>query len=152
VSFRGKFKTLASSDFYDPERIYSRTITNGASDMRALLEDAEAFCGRWSDDARKKYNTVMAVEEISAVIIDQAFKSGPGEYIIISLIAMENGDFHLHVRDNANFFNPLAIASRKIQSENESDLDGLGILMIKSVARELFYRRYRGFNTLMICI
>jgi hypothetical protein len=56
------------------------------------------------------------------------------------------------VRDNADFFNPLATDVRKIRSENDENLSGLGVLIIKSVSRSVFYRRYRGFNTLVICI
>ena len=40
-----------------------------------------------------------------------------------------------------------------INPEDEAfDMDGMGVLVIKKRAKEFFYRRYQGFNTLIIKI
>jgi putative MATE family efflux protein len=137
----------------DPSRTYSRTITNAAEDIGALVSEVADFCDKWGGDAQKKFHTMIAAEEIATIIIDHATASARGRnmHINISIIAADDGDFYMHVRDNADFFNPLAMDVRKIRSENEDceNLNGLGVLIIKSVAKSMFYRRYRGFNTLV---
>jgi anti-sigma regulatory factor (Ser/Thr protein kinase) len=144
--------TARRENRYDPRRIFSRTITGAARDVGELVSGVKEFCGRWSGDERKTYNTMAVTEEIAAVIIGNAFRNNHDEYISISLIAMEDGGFHLHVRDNANFFNPLAIRAHKIQDDSGDDLSGVEMFIIKNLAEKLFYRRYRGFNTLVIYI
>jgi hypothetical protein len=151
AGWRGKWagrKANAS----DPLRAYSRTIAGTAKDIGALVSEVAEFCDKWSADAQKKYHTVMAAEEVAALIIGRAAAPGRGMYVNISLIASEDGDFYLHVRDNADFFNPLAMDVRKVRSEKDENLSGLGVLIIKGVSKSVFYRRYRGFNTLAICI
>ena len=37
-----------------------------------------------------------------------------------------------------------------ISLEEGTGLDAIGVKMIKSKAKEFFYRRYAGFNTLMV--
>ena len=56
----------------------------------------------------------------------------------------------LHLRDNAKAFNPFDMDTEGISLEDGSGLDALGIKMIKNKAKEFFYRRYAGFNTLVI--
>ena len=42
------------------------------------------------------------------------------------------------------------MAKRKTELGLGRGLDALGIKMIKSKAKEFFYRRYAGFNTLVV--
>jgi hypothetical protein len=151
AGWRGKW-AMRQAVASDPQRTYSRTISGAAEDIGALVSEVAEFCDRWSGDAQKKYHTMIAAEEVAAVITGQAAPLARDTYVHVSLIAAEDGDFYLHVRDNADFFNPLAMDVRKIRSESDENLSGLGVLIIKSVSRSVFYRRYRGFNTLVICI
>ena len=45
---------------------------------------------------------------------------------------------------------PFALDTDGISLEKGRGLDALGIKMIKSKAKEFFYRRYAGFNTLVV--
>ena len=56
----------------------------------------------------------------------------------------------LHLRDNAKEFNPFDLDTDRISLENGTGLDAIGVKMIKSKAKEFFYRRYAGFNTLVV--
>ncbi len=42
--------------------------------------------------------------------------------------------------------------TENISLERETGLDAIGVKMIKSKAKEFFYRRYAGFNTLVVRI
>ena len=58
----------------------------------------------------------------------------------------------LHLRDNAEEFNPFDMNTDEINLEDGTGLDAIGIKMIKSKAKSFFYRRYAGFNTLVVQI
>ncbi|MDO5131762.1 MAG: MATE family efflux transporter [Eubacteriales bacterium] len=71
-------------------------------------------------------------------------------YIQITVLAMENGSFELHLRDNAVEFNPFSLEGGSVL-ESE-DLDATGILLIRKRSKKFFYRRFQGFNTLVISV
>ena len=71
-------------------------------------------------------------------------------YIQITIVPHEDGTVTIHIRDSAREFNPFALDTDGISLEKGRGLDALGIKMIKSKAKEFFYRRYAGFNTLVV--
>jgi hypothetical protein len=64
----------------------------------------------------------------------------------------EDGLLELHLRDDATTFNPFDMDTKKASLEGDFDMDSMGVLVIKKRAREFFYRRYQGFNTLIVKI
>lgn len=89
------------------------------------------------------------MEEVCAVILNQPFPSNEG-YIQFTIVPHDDGTITLHLRDNAKAFNPFDLDTENISLETGTGLDAIGIKMIKSKAKEFFYRRYAGFNTLVI--
>lgn len=71
-------------------------------------------------------------------------------FIQITVLALDDGTFELHLRDNAVEFNPFSLEGGYVLDSD--DLDATGILMIRRRAREFFYRRFQGFNTLVITV
>jgi anti-sigma regulatory factor (Ser/Thr protein kinase) len=150
TALAGGYGAVSSEDAGDSRRVFSRTITADIGDIDELMTGAGRFCDVWQADEDRKYHVIMAVEEIAAVIISHAFRKEAGEYINISIVAPGDGGFQIHVRYNADFFNPFAMATSRIRPEDEEGLDGLGVFMIKSFSKKFFYRSYWGFNTLVI--
>ena len=72
--------------------------------------------------------------------------------IEITLAAEDQGVFALHIRDTARSFNPFALETEKASEDGGFDMDAMGMRVIKSKAREFFYRRYGGFNSLVVKI
>ena len=64
----------------------------------------------------------------------------------------EGGVLELHLRDDATTFNPFTLDTSRASRDEAFDMDGMGVLVIKKRAKEFFYRRYQGFNTLIIKI
>ena len=64
----------------------------------------------------------------------------------------KSGVLELHLRDDATTFNPFALDTSRASRDEDFDMDGMGVLVIKKRAKEFFYRRYQGFNTLIIKI
>ena len=71
-------------------------------------------------------------------------------FIQITVLALNDGTFELHLRDNAIEFNPFSLEGGYVLDSD--DLDATGILMIRRRAKEFFYRRFQGFNTLIITV
>ena len=65
---------------------------------------------------------------------------------------LKSGVLELHLRDDATTFNPFALDTSRASRDEDFDMDGMGVLVIKKRAKEFFYRRYQGFNTLIIKI
>ncbi len=123
-------------------RVYHKTIDNQGEDFSQLTQEVESFCEQWSADFKQQYYVNLTVEEICQAIILNGFRGQGNEYIELTLIAMADNSFELHIRDNAVDFNPFGM--------QEEGLDAIGVNMVKSKAKDFFYRRYMGFNTLIV--
>ena len=134
---------------FDEEKVYYRTIRNSSEDLTPLLSDIETFCEKWGSTAKQQYFMNMAVEELCVAIMKHGFENDYG-YIQVTLLLKEDGLFELHIRDNAVSFNPFAVEEK--ETEEEFDFDVLGINVIKKKGKEFYYRRYQGFNTLVVKI
>lgn len=136
---------------FDENRVYTVTIRNQDKEMVSLLTEIERFCHNWNGNAKQSYFVIMTVEELCAAIMQNGFGERDG-YIQVTLVAEEEGDFSLHIRDNAVSFNPFSLYTARAGSDEEMNLDAIGILVIREKARDFFYRRYQGFNTLVVRI
>ena len=70
-------------------------------------------------------------------------------YIEVIVIAFENGEFELHIRDNAVLFNPFSLKLTGGISE-DTDFSAVGMEIIRNNVKSFFYRDFNSFNTLMI--
>ncbi len=134
---------------FDEEKIYYRIIRNSSEDLTPLLSEIGIFCEKWGSTAQQQYFMNMAVEELCVAIMKHGFKDERG-YIQVTLLLKEDGLFELHIRDNAVSFNPFAQEEK--ETEDPFDFDVLGINVIKKKGKEFYYRRYQGFNTLVVKI
>lgn len=136
---------------FDAARVYHMTI-HGSDDIAALTGGIEGFCEQWEAAPRQQYFVTMAVEEVCMAIITNAFGNMDDGEIQVTLVALENGDFELHIRDNAAFFDPFSLHTGRLGGKEQVDMDAMGMLVIKQQAKEFFYRQYQGFNTLVVRI
>lgn len=132
------------------ERVYQRTIVSRNEDLAPLMDGVEQFCAHFEASGEQQYFVTMTVEEICAAIIAHGFEEREGGCIQITLIALENKDFELHIRDSAKSFNPFGMGTEA--SDGEPDLDAMGMQMIREMAKDFFYRKYQGFNSLVVWI
>lgn len=137
---------------FDPERVFSLTIRGENQDISKLNDGIEDFCQKWDATMRQQYFVTMAAEEVCVAIITNALGQMSNGEIQVTLVALENGDFELHVRDNAVFFDPFSLETQKAKEGGDFDMDAMGILVIKNQAKDFFYRHYQGFNTLVVRI
>ena len=60
-----------------------------------------------------------------------------------------------YIRDDAIAFNPFSLEGKKLKAGEQADgteVDAMGVLIVRQKAKEFFYRRYQGFNTLIVRI
>ena len=145
---RGKYNAKQ----IDEERVFRRTILSTSNDIGSASADLEAFCEKWEADMRQQYTVMMTVEELGMTILEHGFEGREDGYIQITVIAQENGDFELHLRDDARSFNPFSLKTARASSDEDVDMDSMGVLMIKKRSKEFHYRQYQGFNTLIVKI
>ena len=144
-------------DHTDDERILRTGISGSDDDISRVLQETEAFCEKWEASFKQSYYVTLTVEEICTAILENAFgKSDSAKqrgYIQITLVSMPDGSFELHLRDNARFYNPFDAVTRQIsQTDSDEVVATVGILMVKQKAKGFFYRRYLGFNVLVITV
>ena len=148
LSLGGRFSIREVS----AQRVFQRTVTSTAMDVGAASQELEDFCRQWNADTRQRYFVTMTVEELGMAILQHGFEGRSDGYIQITAVALEEGGFELHLRDNAESFDPFSLETQRGGDGEDMDLDAIGVLVIKRRARSFFYRRYQGFNTLIVKI
>ena len=132
-------------------------LGNDPKEIGSVIQAVEGFCEKWEASMKQSYYVTLTVEEICSAIILNAFdkqnRIAEENYIQLTLVAKENGDFELHLRDNAKSFNPFDMVTKQILNADSTEgLESIGILMVKQKAKQFFYRRYLGFNVLVITV
>lgn len=130
-------------------KVFTYLLDTNSANISELLSEAEAFCESNDADPKQMYLVTMCIEEVCQAIIENAFKKTGEEYIQLTLCFENNGSIVLHIRDNANTFNPFAMKTGQ-NYDNAEHLASLGIQMVKSKSKQFFYRSYAGFNTLTV--
>ena len=133
----------------DDSRVFTAFLDSRAADLGAVEQAVSDYLEEMDASPTQAYFAAIAVEEVCGVILDRGFVTNDG-YIQITIVPHEDGTVTIHIRDSAREFNPFALDTDGISLEKDRGLDALGIKMIKSKAKEFFYRRYAGFNTLMV--
>ncbi len=136
----------------DDGRVMSRTIMNKNDDISSLTAEAEAFCEKWNADMKQINYVTLTIEELCLAIMQNGFSADQG-YINVTLISDKDGSFELHLRDDAEQFNPFElITDKNFKTVDEVDMNVIGMKFIKSKAKSFFYRQYGGFNSLSVKI
>ena len=133
----------------DDSAIFSAFLDSRSADLGAVEQDVSAYLEGIDASPTQSYFAAIAVEEVCGVILNRAFSVTEG-YIQFTIVPHEDGTVTIHLRDNAREFNPFELNTDEISLEEGTGLDAIGVKMIKSKAKEFFYRRYAGFNTLVV--
>ena len=129
------------------ERVYRRTVSGSTEDVMSADMEIEAFCEQRGISPKRCYAITLAVEEICETIVKNGMKDGR---ICITVIDDPDGDVRLILRYNDDYFNPFSLYTEKASKEGEFDMDAMGVLMIRKQAKDFFYRRYQGLNSLVV--
>gem|GEM_PF-712686 len=142
----------------DPARIYNASFLGKVEGVSAQLDAVEQFAARWGAGENSRGMLRLAMEEICGVMNERAGSRKEGEPILtqLTVIALENGTFKVHLRDNAQELDPFQLSQDQTPNvtdrDEEIDVRALSLHVIKSHARQYLYRSYHGFNTITLTI
>lgn len=137
---------------FDENRVFGATIQGENEDIAGLTEEVGNFCGQWQGQNRQIYFVSMAVEEICMSIVAKNRREAKTVALQVTLIALPEGEFELHIRDNTEIFDPFSLHSARAGEQSGFDMDALGVTVVKQQAKDYFYRNYQGFNSLVVRI
>ena len=102
---------------------------------------------------KREYRTGLRLSSyvLAHVLYETALCSAEALIIQITLVADRDGMFTLHVRDSASTFNPFALPKADAGAQ-DVDFNAMGMQGIKERADSFYYRRYQGFNTMVVKI
>lgn len=135
---------------FEEERVFRYMIENDPAMLSDCCIRIEAFCEKWNANPKQLYMVQMAVEELIGAIIQYGFQ-GKNGLCEVTVISGEHGEFIVHIRDNATSFNPFDLKQKK-NDLYEEDMAIVGVHIIRKKSKSFFYRRYQGFNTLVVTI
>ncbi len=140
----------------DSERVFTRDIGHDIEAISPVTELIKAFCKKWGGNMKQIYFVQMTIEEVCSAIMTNGFSKHnhiDGK-IQLTVVAMEDGMFVLHIRDNAVTFNPFGMKKKSLaeMGNGDSEFNALGMDVIKQKAESFYYRRYQGFNTMVVKI
>ena len=131
--------------------VVSRTMTNDNRELGMVMAAVQKFCEENEVPAGTAMQLQLAVEELCAVTMAQAFSGKPGEYIRVTLAAEGHARYVLHIRNSAPYFNPLDMKMDKARTDMTAEImDSIGVMMVQKQARSLHYRNYQGYNVMTV--
>lgn len=133
----------------EEDEVFSALLYSRTANLGRVEQEVAAYMEGLDASPSQCYYASIVVEEVCGVIMNNAFFFGEG-YIQFTIVPHEDGTVTIHVRDDAKKFNPFSMDTDTISLEGDTGLDAIGIKMIKRKAKEFFYRRYAGFNTLVV--
>ena len=127
------------------------TMTNNNRELGKVMEAVERFCGENRVPPATAMQLQLAVEELCAVTMAQAFSGKPEEYIRVTLAAERDSRYVLHIRNSAPYFNPLDMRMEKARDNMAAEvMDSIGVMMVQKQAKNLSYRNYQGYNVMTV--
>lgn len=138
---------LMLPDNFGPEEddVMNFYITN-SKQVHIASELAEDYVRDRGGDKRTAMMISLAVEEMAQNIVDHGTPKSGQLMINIRIVKTQNNEFSISIRDNCNYFDPVA------RLEDMSEDSGLGIKMISGVAKSFEYMNTVDTNHLMIKI
>ena len=146
ITLRRQSKVQSSS--CDPKGTTFRTYSAYIQNPDLLGESVEMLqrtCEAWDCTSQQSYYATLVVEEVCAAILEDARNNHQNDVLIKLTVSADQDGFTLRLRDNSYEFNPFL-------AEEGDGPNALGMLIVRKKAKEFFYRRYQGFNTLIIIL
>lgn len=129
--------------------VRTAVIDSSAKDISAVIRQMQAFCEENGADVKQIMYVGLTIEELCVAIIDR-FRQQMGDIYIQVTVVAENGETTFFLRDNAFAFNPLSENTDSIDLNGSEGLELIGLRIVQKKAKEFYYRRYTGFNTMVI--
>ncbi len=137
----------------DDTPVYSALMDPEHRKLDGVLRGVTAFCEAQNTPLKQAALIELAVEELCLVTQEQAFTGRPDEYIRLTVAKEKEGDYIMHIRNSAPYFNPLDMRMGKMSKDMQEDLlASLGVMLVRRQAKDFHYRNYQGFNVMTLVL
>ena len=124
-------------------------IDSKSQNVSEIVQELRSFARSRGANEKQAMYIALVVEEISCAVMER-FPERMGEIYVQATVVMEGESVVLYLRDNTSEFNPLAEDTEGIALQEGERPDLMGGRIVQKKAKEFYYRRYSGFNTLVI--
>lgn len=144
--WRGGFLQLRDIDVSNARSV---VVDQSSQAISEIVEQIQSFCEEQDAGPKQVMYIGLAIEEVCCAIVEHCREHMGEIYIQVTVVA-ENGETTLFLRDNAFEYNPLGADTDADDLTAEEQAELLGVKIVQKTAKEFYYRRYSGFNTLVI--
>ncbi len=145
-SLRGGLLQLRNIDVSNARSV---VIDQSSQEISTVVEKIQSFCEERDVPPKQAMYIGLAIEEVCLAIVEHCREHMDDIYVQVTVVA-ENGETTLFLRDNAFAYNPLGADTDAEDLTSEEQAELLGVRIVQKTAKEFYYRRYSGFNTLVI--
>lgn len=124
-------------------------IDSSSQTISDVVTQIQDFCEERGTAPKQAMYIGLTIEEVCCAIVEHC-KDRLGEIYAQVTVVAEDGETTLFLRDNAYEYNPLGTNTDASEFTPEEQAELLGIRIVQKTAKEFYYRRYSGFNTLVI--
>jgi serine/threonine-protein kinase RsbW len=131
------------------DREFDLRIATGDAGVAGLLDRLEAYAEAAELPPRLAYQLSLVCEELVTNVATHGMVGRPpATYVALKIVPRGAGLF-LQFEDDGPAFDPLALAAPDTEAElEERDVGGLGIHLVRTMAREIRYERAGPLNRL----
>jgi len=128
------------------------TIRNELRQVGYVAALAAERLGRWNVEPATAYRVQLVLEEVLSNVIRHGF-ADEGEHEIEVRIGYDGRDVEVRVSDDGASFDPAAAPEVDVDGAlDDRPVGGLGIHLVKSVAKQIEHRRAEGRNELRVLV
>jgi serine/threonine-protein kinase RsbW len=122
------------------------TLVNDLGELPAVTERADAFLLAHGRGEETRYTVRLVLEELLSNVIRHGYEDGAPHEIAVAL-GVSAGAVALELVDDARAFDPLSAPAFDVEMPlAERRAGGMGIHLVRSMTREVRYRRIDGRN------
>ncbi len=123
-------------------------LKNSLEELQRATGEIDAFLEQIGASGETVFNVHFVVEEMLSNVIKYAFKDSSQHEILLE-ITSEKKDLRIVIEDDGMEFNPLSVPEKKTDLPlQEREIGGLGIHLVRKIARDMTYLRRNGRNRL----
>ena len=127
-------------------------IANDLALVGGANEVLETFLNRWNIKPEVIYSAVLVLEEVVTIVIKYGYTDASGHEIQIEALIGED-EVALRITDDGKEFDLSAATPPHLDKPlEERPPGGLGVHLVRSIARRIEYERAAGRNVLLLSI
>ncbi len=128
-------------------------LEDSISELLKLHRTLDSLGEKYNLPKKVIHDANIVMEEALVNIINYAYENKEEKHKILFRLKIENGELVLNIEDDGKPFNPLSVPEPDINVPvEEREIGGLGVYLIRQLAKSVSYARHDTKNILTIKI